>query len=236
VDAAFAGVSGDLSFPSVRSATLARNPLHAKAGSADRRDLFCGSQCFRDYRFIGGAFRCSDVSAHQIALNFSSLVFMVPLSFGIASITRVGQALGENDPHRARFASWVTLGMALGFAVISALAIAIWCKEIAAMYTSDEAIQTITMNLLLFAALFQLSDATQVAASSAIRGYKVTRTPMIIHMIAFWVISIPLGCTLGLAPTWLPWRPAAPMAATGFWISSRCGSKLRRYCFGLVFA
>jgi MATE family multidrug resistance protein len=70
---------------------------------------------------------------------------------------------------------------------------------------------------LLFAALFQLSDSTQVAASSAIRGYKVTRPPMVIQLVAFWGFSLPLGYVLGLAPGWFPWSPAAPMQATGFW-------------------
>jgi MATE family multidrug resistance protein len=73
--------------------------------------------------------------------------------------------------------------------------------------------------LLFFAALFQLSDSTQVVTSCAIRGYKVTRSPMLIHMIAFWVFSLPLGCILGLAPEWIPFAPAVPMEAQGFWIA-----------------
>ncbi|GAA4017370.1 MATE family efflux transporter [Actimicrobium antarcticum] len=158
------------------------------------------------------------ISAHQIALNFSSLVFMVPLSLGIALLTRVGQAAGEGDAERARFVSWVGVGVSLAFAVLSASFIALFRYQIAAAYTSDAAVQELTVHLLWFAALFQLSDATQVAASCAIRGYKVTRPPMVIHLTAFWGFSIPLGCVLGLAPAWLPWGPAEPMAATGFWI------------------
>ena len=49
--------------------------------------------------------------------------------------------------------------------------------------------------LLLLAAIFQLSDSTQVAAASAIRGYKVTRGPMVIQLLAFWGVSLPLGVT-----------------------------------------
>ncbi|MDP9108748.1 MAG: MATE family efflux transporter [Pseudomonadota bacterium] len=158
------------------------------------------------------------VAAHQIALNFASLVFMVPLSFGIALVTRVGLAAGEGDPVRARFVAWVGVGLSLAFAVLSASCIAVFRHQIAAAYSSDPAVQGLTVHLLLFAALFQLSDATQVAASCAIRGYKVTRPPMIIHMAAFWGASIPLGCWLGLAPSWMPWHPAQPMQATGFWI------------------
>ncbi|NDP59867.1 MAG: MATE family efflux transporter [Oxalobacteraceae bacterium] len=163
------------------------------------------------------------VSAHQIALNFSSLVFMVPLGLGIALLTRVGQAVGEGDPERARFVSWVGVGLSLAFAVVSAAFIALFRYQIAAAYTSDPAVQELTVHLLLLAALFQLSDATQVAASCAIRGYKVTRTPMLIHLVAFWGFSIPLGCVLGLAPAWLSWGPAQPMSATGFWIGLTLG-------------
>ena len=161
------------------------------------------------------------VSAHQIALNFSSLVFMVPLSFGIGLITRVGQAMGEGNPARARFASWVGLSMSLFFALLSAIFIAVFRHRIAAAYTTDLEVQALCAHLLLFAALFQLSDATQVAASCAIRGYKVTRQPMQIQLLAFWVFALPLGYLLGLAPEWaraLSLAPAAPMAASGFWI------------------
>ncbi|MGB4360290.1 MAG: MATE family efflux transporter, partial [Rhodoferax sp.] len=55
--------------------------------------------------------------------------------------------------------------------------------------------------------------------SCAIRGYKVTRAPMVIHLTAFWVFSLPLGYVLGLAPGWAPWAPTQPMAAQGFWIA-----------------
>jgi len=158
------------------------------------------------------------ISAHQIALNFASLVFMVPLSFGIGLITRVGQALGEGNPARARFAAWVGVAMSLVFAALSALFILVFRWQIAEAYTSDPAVQAVCVKLLLFAALFQLSDATQVATSCAIRGYKVTRPPMLIQLLAFWVFALPLGYVLGLAPAALPWSPAQPMAASGFWI------------------
>ncbi|MYN30160.1 MATE family efflux transporter [Duganella levis] len=155
-----------------------------------------------------------EISANQIALNFSSLTFMVPLSFGIALITRVGQAVGEGDPVRARFVAWVGVGMSLAFGVLSALLMVTWRHQIAAAYTSDLAVQALCAHLLVFAALFQLSDATQVATSSAIRGYKVTRQPMQIQLLAFWGFALPLGCWLGLGHD---------MAAAGFWIGLTIG-------------
>ncbi|WP_035828726.1 MATE family efflux transporter [Janthinobacterium sp. RA13] len=158
------------------------------------------------------------VSAHQIALNFSSVVFMVPLTFGIALVTRVGHAVGEANLRKARFISWVGVAMSLTAAIVSATVITVFRHQIAQAYTSDPQVQALCAQLLLFAALFQLSDATQVATSCAIRGYKVTRQPMLIQLLAFWGFSLPIGYVLGLAPQGFIWSPAEPMAAAGFWI------------------
>jgi MATE family multidrug resistance protein len=199
-------------------------PNRAEIGSMLRLGLPIGVTYFAEVSAFGAVsllvarFGVVQVSAHQIALNFASLVFMVPLSFGIALITRVGQSLGEGDPRKARFVSWVGVAMSIAFGALSAAFIALFRWEIARAYTLDPQVQQLCVQLLLFAALFQLSDATQVAASSAIRGYKVTRQPMVIQLVAFWVFSLPLGYVLGLAPDWFPWSPPAPMAAFGFWI------------------
>jgi MATE family multidrug resistance protein len=199
-------------------------PNRSEIGSMLRLGLPIGITYFAEVSAFGAIsllvarFGVIQVSAHQIALNFSSLVFMVPLSVGVALITRVGHALGAGDPVRARFVAWTGVAMALGFGVISAALIAVFRWEIARAYSSDPAVQALCVQLLWFAALFQLSDATQVATSSAIRGYQVTRAPMLIQLIAFWGFSLPVGYVLGLAPAWFPWSPAAPMAAFGFWI------------------
>ena len=180
---------------------------------------FAETSAFSLIALLVGKFGSTQVAAHQIALNFSSLVFMVPLSLGVAVLTRVGQALGAGDPVAARFRAWVGVATAMLFAAVSAALMAVFNQQIADAYTSDVAVATVAAQLLFLAALFQLSDATQVATSCAIRGYKVTRAPMVIHLTAFWIFSLPLGYVLGIAPDWLPWAPRQPMAAQGFWIA-----------------
>ena len=180
---------------------------------------FAETSAFSLIALLIAEFGSVQVAAHQIALNFSWLVFMMPLSLGLALLTRVGQSLGANNFALARYQSWVGLALAMGFAIVSAMLIAVFNTQIASAYTSDAAIITLTAKLLLLAALFQLSDATQVVASCAIRGYKVTRSPMVIHLTAFWGFALPLGCTLGLAPSWMPFKPDQAMGAAGFWIA-----------------
>lgn len=184
---------------------------------------FAETSAFGLIALLVAKFGSYQIGAHQIALNFASLVFMLPLSIGLALLTRVGHALGAGEPQAARFRAWVGVALAMVFAVFAAAGMALFATQIAAAYTSDAAVAGLAAQLLLLAALFQLSDSTQVVTSCAIRGYKVTRAPMLIHMTAFWVFSLPLGCLLGLAPSWAPLAPATPMAAQGFWIALAVG-------------
>ena len=180
---------------------------------------FAETSAFSLIALLIAEFGSTQVAAHHIALNFTSLTFMVPMSLSLALLTRVGQSLGADDPHAARFRAWVGVGMGLVFAVLSASGMALFNQPIANAYTNDGPVAALAAHLLVFAAIFQLSDCTQVVVSGAIRGYKVTKAPMVLHLVAFWGVSLPLGCALGLAPQWLAWRPEAPMQAQGFWIA-----------------
>ena len=187
---------------------------------------FAESSAFSMIALLVAGFGTTQVAAHQIALNFSSLVFMAPMSLGIALLTRVGQALGAQDMQAARFRSWHGVGLSLVVAFVLAILILLFNHRIAGAYTNDADVAALAAHLLLFAALFQLPDAVQVSTSCAIRAYKVTRPPMVIHMAAFWGMCLPLGVWLGLAPAWLPWHPVDAMGAQGFWIALVVGLTL----------
>ena len=193
---------------------------------------FAETSAFGLIALLIAPFGSQEVAAHQIALNFVSLIFMVPLSISVAVLTRVGQSLGAGDAAGARYRAWVGVGSGVGFGVLSAIGMALFNQQIASAYTNDLAVVAQAAQLLFLAGMFQLSDSTQVVASSAIRGYKVTRTPMLIHLTAFWGFSLPLGVVLGLSPAWLPWHPVSAMGAQGFWLALVVG--LTVAAFGLV--
>jgi len=181
--------------------------------------FFAETSAFALIALLVACFGSAQVAAHQIALNFASLLFMVPMSLSVAVLTRVGQALGAGDAQAARYRAWVGLGTAMVFASASAFFTGLYGTEIARFYTEDATVLAVAIPLLFFAAVFQFSDSAQVVLSGAIRGYKVTRAPMLLHLTAFWLVSLPLGYVLGVAPEWAPWRPAQAMQATGFWIA-----------------
>lgn len=132
------------------------------------------------------------VAAQQIAISLTSLIFMIPQSMGIASTVRVGMAIGQQNPAHARYSSGVALSSSIIISFLTATLLVVGREFLSKLYTSDLAVIAVTTSILLYAAAFQLVDAVQCVASYALRGYKVTTIPMIIHIIAFW------GC--GLLP------------------------------------
>ena len=168
---------------------------------------------FSSVAVLVGRFGEVQIAAHQIALNFAALVFMFPMGLSAAITIRVGQSLGAGNAATARYIAWAGIGLGLIIAAVAIGPIILLRHQVAAVYTSDDAVRALSASLLLFAAFWQLFDATQVCAIGALRGYKVTMLPMLLMLAAFWVVGIPSG-------TWLAYRglgDGGPMKVFGLW-------------------
>ncbi len=153
----------------------------------------------------------SIVAAHQIALSVSSLAFMVPLSLALALTVRVGHELGKGTLGDAQ-AAWIN-GLQINalFSIINACVVLLFRESIVGLYTDAPDVSALAVHLLLYFALYQFSDAIQVGAAGALRGYKDTMVTLAITVVSFWLIGLPVGYWLGLSQQ-------APMGAEGFWI------------------
>lgn len=160
--------------------------------------VFAESSIFAVIALLIGGLGATVVAGHQIALNFASLVFMIPYSIGMAATVRVGQALGRGDPREARFAAGVSIVTALAYACVSATCMLLMLEPIARIYSSAPEVIEVAVALIVYAALFQFSDAIQVTAAGALRGYQDTRATMILTLFAYWGIGLPVGYLLGL--------------------------------------
>jgi len=158
------------------------------------------------------------VASQQAVINFCSLVYMVPQSVSTALSVRVGQNIGAGNPRGARFVSAVGLSVGFAAALLIALLVLLLRTPIMQMYSTDPQVVAIGATLLIFAAFFQLSDATQTIASGALRGYKLTTVPMVIHSVSFWGVGLGLGSWLGLSHGSI-FGYTRPMGVYGFWVA-----------------
>lgn len=168
------------------------------------------------------------VASHQITLNYSSLIFMISLSISSAITIRVGHAIGKGRPDRAKLVSHTGLLLNSLIALTTAALTMVCAENIAGIYTGDSRVIAASVALLHLNALYQFSDAFQVSAAAALRGYKDTRMPLLLVVVAYWVISLPLGYSLALTHVW-----GAPMGAKGFWISLIIGLSIAAILLGI---
>jgi MATE family multidrug resistance protein len=151
----------------------------------------------------GGLFVCAALmiggmgatltAGHQIALNYASFMFMVPLAISSATTIHVGHTLGRGDRERGRFAGLLGISMCAGVMALSALGILLFNDGIANLYSRDPAVREVAAGLLLVAAVFQLSDGVQVGAAGALRGFKDTAIPMAMCIFSYWVVGFPFA-------------------------------------------
>ncbi|MFT5542748.1 MAG: MATE family multidrug resistance protein [Glaciecola sp.] len=153
------------------------------------------------------------VASHQIALNFSSLMFMLPMSIGMAVAIRIGYSVGREDALTAKISVYCALLCSVIIAFMTASMTIFLSTEISALYTENKDVILMASSLLFFAALFQLSDGIQVISANALRGYKDTQAMLILSFISYWLVGLPVGVILGLTDWVFP-----AMAAKGFWI------------------
>lgn len=176
--------------------------------------IFVEGSIFTAVALVLGTLGSTVVAAHQVALNFAAMTFMVPLGLSMAISVRVGRAMGLGDPHAVRFSAGVGVAMALGCQVVSAAVMALAPRAVAGLYTDDPRVIALAVELLLLAAVFQLSDGVQVSAAGALRGIRDTRVPMAIVVVAYWLVGFPLGYLLAFA---------AGLGARGLWIGLIAG-------------
>lgn len=153
------------------------------------------------------------VAAHQIIFTISSLTFAIPLSLGVATSIRVGYLLGNKKPTLAKQTAYISLAISLAIAIIVALILVIFSSPIITIFTKENAVIAICMQLIILLAIYQASDYLQVVASNVLRGYKDTKSIFFITLLSYWGVGLPVGYILGLTDLIIE-----PIGAAGFWI------------------
>lgn len=158
-------------------------------------------------------FGATVVAAHQITLNFTGLIFMIPLSMSLATTIRIGELLGQNQKQQARYATSSAQAMGIAMATFTSIVILLAYKIIPTVYTTEQPVIELASQLLLLAAISQFSDAFQVISGCALRGYKDAKAMFYITLFSYWGVGLTTGAILGLTDWIVP-----AMQAKGFWM------------------
>ncbi|XTZ36693.1 MdtK family multidrug efflux MATE transporter [Salmonella enterica] len=154
-----------------------------------------------------------NVAGHQIALNFSSLMFVLPLSISAAVTIRVGFRLGQGSTLEAQTAARTGVIVGICMAMFTAIFTVLLREQIALLYNDNPQVVALASHLMLLAAIYQISDSIQVIGSGVLRGYKDTRSIFFITFTAYWVLGLPSGYILALTDL-----VVEPMGPAGFWV------------------
>lgn len=181
------------------------------------------------------------LAAHGIALQITSLVFMVHLGLSNVATVRAGQAYGREEGASLRDGARVVLALSALTALLTMAAFLIWPDPMIGLFLApDDPERALVIatgrQLLAAAALFQLVDAAQVQALGLLRGVQDTRVPMVIAALSYWAVGVPvsylLGFTLGFGGPGIWLGLAVGLALAGVFMLARFwGWSARRVSF-----
>jgi MATE family multidrug resistance protein len=138
-----------------------------------------------------------ELAAHQIAISLASVSFMGVLGISQAGGILVGNAVGEQNITKARKAGFHSIFLGMVWMSFSGLIFILFKNYLPMIYINDTEVISAASNLLVIAALFQLSDGIQAVGVGICRGLTDVKIPTLITFVAYWVISLPVGYLLG---------------------------------------
>jgi MATE family multidrug resistance protein len=175
---------------------------------------------FSSAALLMGMISTTALAAHQIALQVTAILFMIPYGISMAATVRVGHAVGRNDAAGVRRAGLVAMGVGAAFGIVLTLAVIVTRFAIARLFLGEnlaniDATILLAAQLLLVGATFFITDGLQTIAAGALRGINDTRVPLLFAAVSYWVIGFCSAYVLAFF---------TPLGATGVWVGLSLGT------------
>ena len=158
------------------------------------------------------------LAGHQIVANIGTVIYMVPLSLSIATMTLVSQSIGANQQSRAEQIGWSSVFFTTTACAVIGLTAWFFRTELLNWYDPPEGVKQFAIPLFLFIAFYQIFDALQVSAAFILRAYRIAFWPMLIYAVSLWGVGLGGGYMLGFNITGNV--PLALQGASGFWAAN----------------
>jgi len=157
--------------------------------------------------WLSGILGKNPQAANQIALNLSSMTFMVAIGLSVTAMIRIGNQKGLKRFRELRRIAFSIFMLSTAFAILFALLFYLFNTDLPKLYldyndpekfADNFEVWSIASKLLLIAAVFQISDTVQVVALGALRGMQDVKIPTFITFIAYWLIGFPISYYLSM--------------------------------------
>lgn len=162
----------------------------------------------------------NSLAAHQIAINLASITYMFVTGIAAAATIVVGNYYGAKDKVGVRHSAKICIYLAVVIELFFAVILLVFYKQIPSIYTNDGAVILMAQSLVVWAAIFQMSDGLQAVGAGVLRGIKDTKMTGVIAFVAYWIFMIPGGYLLafkfgfGLDGIWIAFVVGLTFAAT----------------------
>ncbi len=178
--------------------------------------MFFEVTAFAGAAFICGLVSAKDIASHQIALSMASFTFNLCIGFSVASTVMIGRKMGERNFVELKEIGINNIKITFIYMFLCGMFFILGRHILPTFFTQKEDVEVIQLasQLLIIAALFQLSDGIQVTTLGALRGMQDVKIPSYLTFIAYWLITIPLGYFLTVT---------MKMGALGMWIALGLG-------------
>ena len=155
------------------------------------------------------------LAGHQIVANMGTVIYMVPLSLSIATMTLVSQSIGANKPERAEEIGWSSVFFTTTLCIFIGITVWIFRIQLLDLYDPPAEVKVFSVPLFLFIAFYQVFDALQVTAAFILRAYRIAFWPMLIYAGSLWGVGLGGGYLMGFNV--LGNTPSFLQGANGFW-------------------
>ena len=138
------------------------------------------------------------LAAHQIAISLASISYMMATGIATATTIRVGNQLGRRDAAMLRKTGFTGFLMGATFMGVCALVMISYNHYLPTWYIDDHEVIRLAAELILIAAIFQISDGLQVVGLGALRGMADVKIPTLVTLLAYWIFALPIGYLFGI--------------------------------------
>ncbi|GEL09509.1 multidrug resistance protein, MATE family [Flavobacterium glycines] len=194
-----------------------------RLGAPSSMQMFFEVALFTGAVWLSGRLGIANQAANQIALSLASFTFMFAMGLSVAATIRVGNQKGLGDYKKMKIVAFSIFLLAVLLEVFFALFFVLFHKQMPALFVdmgnlkdlvANTEVITIAAQLLLVAAVFQISDGIQAVVLGALRGLQDAKVPMYITFVAYWMVGFPVSVYLGFYTS---------LQAIGIWIGLLAG-------------